>query len=94
MVVPPLPALLADPSRQLLSDLRPFLRADAAHELDDRLVFLVGPRTLGQTGVENFRPSVKALHFRLPDEVIRHELPILSVQIGNCHTKGFILFKR
>jgi hypothetical protein len=36
---------------------------------------------------------VQALHFRLAHEVIRHELPVLSVQIGNRHTKGLVLFE-
>lgn len=40
VVVPALPALLANASRQLLRDLRPLLRADLAHQVDDCLVLL------------------------------------------------------
>jgi hypothetical protein len=40
MVVPPLPALLADATGQLLRDLGPLLGSDAAYEFYDGLILL------------------------------------------------------
>ena len=66
VVVPPLTALLADASGQVLSNLAPVLRTLLLDLVDQLTVFLLGPGAFDEGRVEDFLPTVEALHVRAP----------------------------
>ena len=79
VVVPPLPALLPDPSWQFLCNERPVLRPVDADHLSDYLIFLFAPRSLHQSRVQNFLPPVKALHITTVPEELGDLFPVSSL---------------
>lgn len=91
VVVPALPTLFADSTGQLLRDLRPFLRSDLSHQLYDGLIFLLRPGTLCEARVEDLGPPMKALNLRFTRQIIRHQLPVLSVESANSLPQHIVL---
>ena len=81
MVVPALPALLADAARQVLSNLAPVLSAALLHLVDQLAILLFCPRPFHHFGVEHFLPSVEALHIRAGLEAFSDALPILGAHL-------------
>ena len=61
VIVPSLPTLLADATRQVLCDRGPFLSPSGLDKRQDKLIFLFTPRSLDQLWVEYLLPSMEAL---------------------------------
>lgn len=64
MIVPSLPALLTNPAWQVIRDFGPQVRAIDVDEMKKKSVLDVCPRTLDKLRVQDFLPSVQALHVR------------------------------
>lgn len=69
MVVPPLPALLADPARKVLGNEAPIFGPVGLDKLQDQFIFLFGlrslkiyPWSLDKRGVQDLLPAMQALH--------------------------------
>ena len=75
MVVPSLPALLADSARKVVGDLGPLLGAMLVNQGKQHAVLHVSPRSFDQGGVQYLLPSVKALDVSPTDEFLGDPLP-------------------
>lgn len=84
MVVPPFSALLSDATGQMLGDLGPLLRAVVAHQVQEKPVFYLRPRSLYKVRVENLLPPVKALHIGSAFQSLSNFLPVLAVVGFDC----------
>jgi hypothetical protein len=62
VVVPTLSTLLSDPTGESLGYVTPVFCAKFLYVLGQSFVLLLAPGSLDHGGVENFLPSVKALH--------------------------------
>ena len=91
MVVPPLPALLPDPSREVGSDQRPLLGPVLLHQLHDLGILVLGPGSLDQGGLEDLLPAVQALHLGTAWDLERDELPVLGPVLVHCPSEGLVL---
>ena len=92
--MPPLTALLADPSRKVVRYHAPLLGAVLLHQRDDLLVLFLRPRPLDQVRVENLLPPVKALHVAAVGEVLGDLLPVLSLALLYGPPQNLVLLAR
>ena len=91
MVVPSLSALLANPSRQVLGDLRPLLRPVRFNQVQNEPVLIFSPRAFDQARIEDLLPSVQALHIGSSRQRFSDLLPIFSRVLLNGICKHLIL---
>ena len=92
VVVPPLPALLADSPRQMLRDQSPLLRPVLVHQVQHHLVFVFSPRSLDETRIQDLLPSVQTLHVSPPGQLLGDLLPVLASVLLHCVRQLLILF--
>jgi hypothetical protein len=93
MVVPTFPTLLANSARQMTRNKRPFLGTIFADQLDHGRVFLVGPRSLDETGFQDLLPAVHALQFGMFGKVFGDLFPVAAVIVhGLAQELVFALF--
>ena len=92
--MPPLPALLADPPRQVLSNLCPLLRAEQLHKLEDKAILFLGPRALHEVRVQHFLPAVEALDVCAPRKELSYPFPVLSIVFCNRLSQLQVFFLR
>lgn len=78
MIVPSLAALLANTPRQMISDFRPEVRSVDADQVEQQPVLDVRPGPLDQLGIQDFLPSVQALHVRPSMQRLGDLLPVLA----------------
>ena len=78
VVVPPLTALLTNATWQKFSNRRPVLGLLLGDELQDELIFSLGPRAFDKVRIEDFLPSVEALYVGPSSKRLSHFLPVLA----------------
>ncbi len=91
MVMPPLPALLSDPTLQMAGNERPFLRSVFLNELFDQRIFFGSPRAFDETRFQNFLPTVEALYFGASWKIRGDESPILWTVLVDSTAENVIL---
>ena len=91
VVVPPLPALLADPAGKLVGDDGPLLGPVPLHELDYPAVLLRGPRALDEGGLEDLVPAVEAFDLLALGEAGGDGLPVLGPEFIDGLAEGVVL---
>jgi len=94
VVVPPLPALLPNPPRQVVCDLGPLLRAILLNQLQDQAIFIFSPGPFDQARVQNLLPPMQALHISPPRQGLRYFLPVLASVLVDCIFKHFVFLFR
>jgi hypothetical protein len=78
VIMPALPALLPDATREMLSDLSPLLRSMQMNQLNHESILLFSPWTLDQTRVEDFLPPVKTLNICATRKDFSYLFPIFA----------------
>lgn len=78
VVVPALPALLADATRQMVGNFGPKMRSVYADQVQKKSVLDVSPGSLYQVGVEYLLPPMQALHIGPPLQRLSNLLPVLA----------------
>lgn len=95
VVVPSLPALLANATRQSCCDGTPVLGPVILHHLPQDVVLLLGPGTLGDKGlVLEFKPAIKALDFRPTWHTLAYLVPTLVAELLNQTNQFSVLNHR
>ena len=79
----PVPALLANPSREGGGDLTPVHGSVFPHHCDQRVVLFIGPRSLDHCRIKDFLPSVQALHIGATLEKRCDALPVFCLKVNS-----------
>ena len=79
MVVPPLSALLADPSWEMIGYLGPEVRAIDVHQMQQEPVLDICPRPFDEGGIQHFLPAMQALHISAILELLSNFLPVFRL---------------
>jgi hypothetical protein len=94
MVVPALPALLADPPWEVFSNQSPLLGTVLVDKMKDHAILFLSPRALNETWVQNFLPPMQALHVCAPGELFGDSFPILSSMFADSFCEMLILYTK
>ena len=94
VVVPPLPALLADPSGQLVGDDRPLLGPVPLHQLDDLAILFLGPRALDKGGLEDLVPAVQTFDLLAMGKAGGDGLPVLGPMLVDGLAQCVVLWRK
>jgi hypothetical protein len=81
MIVPTFPTLLSDSARQMTRNKRPFLGTALSDQLEYGCVFIVGPRSLDETRLQDSLPAVHALHFSVSGKVFGNRVAFETVLV-------------
>lgn len=79
MIVPPLPTLLPNPTRQTLRNLAPVLWPILLHLVYQNLIFFLGPWTLDHGWIQHLLPSMQALDISTVVKERSYSLPVLRL---------------
>lgn len=90
MVVPSFSTLLSNSPWQMFSYCRPFSRASFLDKHSDKLIFKLCPRTFNKFRVQDFLPSVKALHICPSLKHCSNLFPAFTLVFSDCLLKKLI----
>jgi len=91
MIVPPLSALLANPTWEIFSYQGPFLRAVLVNQMKNHPVFLLSPRTLDEAWIQHFLPTMKALDVSTAWQLLGDFLPVFASMLPHCIGQMLVL---
>lgn len=94
MVVPSLAALLSDPPIEVACNGGPVLGTGFFDEAGEQVVFLLGPSSLDELGVEYLLPSVKALRVGATGDALSDLLPVSNLVVLDSVLQSGVLNER
>lgn len=91
VVMPSLPALLANSSGKMICYRCPLLWTVNIHQMEEQSILDVGPGTFDERGIENLLPPVQALDVSSTVEGLRDLLPVLASIDPHCLSEFLVL---
>jgi hypothetical protein len=81
MIVPTFPTLLPDSTRQMARNKRPFLDTVLSDQFRHGRIFIVGPRSLDEAGLQDSLLALHDLHFGVPGKVFGNNAPFQTMLV-------------